>query len=43
MKKQLRPKQGRLIFRSWRRCPKTGKKLYASAYGFKAWPIWVRT
>ena len=31
----------RLIFRIWRKCPKTGKYLYAPHYGVRAWPIWV--
>ena len=42
MKEHPSRKGYRLIFRSWRRCPRTGKKLYARAYGLKAWPIWVR-
>jgi len=29
----------RYIFRPWRICPHTGKKIYASTYGFKAWRI----
>lgn len=31
----------KVIFRPWRKCPKTGKMLYARAYGIKAWPILV--
>ncbi len=31
----------KLIFRPWRICPKTGDKLYAKTFGFKAWPILV--
>lgn len=31
----------RYIFRPWRKDPKTGKTLYASSYGLKAWPILV--
>lgn len=28
-----------VIFRPWRRDPKTGEKLWAKDYGLKAWPI----
>ena len=28
-----------VIFRAWRIDKKTGKKLWARAYGLKAWPI----
>jgi hypothetical protein len=36
-----KPKPGyRLIFRPW--ITKGGKRLYASAVGLKAWPIWVK-
>lgn len=31
----------RYVFRPWRRCPKTGRRLYAKSYGKKAWPILV--
>lgn len=31
----------RYIFRPRRKCPNTGRILYASAYGMKAWPILV--
>lgn len=31
----------RYIFRPWRKCAKTGKVLYAKAFGLKAWPILV--
>ncbi|WP_375631750.1 MULTISPECIES: hypothetical protein [unclassified Bartonella] len=27
------------VFRTWRRCPYTGQKLYAKHYGRKAWRI----
>lgn len=30
---------GRVVFRPWRIDPKTGQKLWAKNYGFKAWPI----
>lgn len=33
------PPGKKMIFRPWRECPKTGKRIYASAYGKKAWPI----
>ena len=29
------------VFRPWRTDPRTGKRLYARNYGFKAWPIVV--
>lgn len=31
----------RLIFRRYRRDPRTGELLDARRYGFRAWPIWV--
>jgi len=31
----------RYIFRPWRKCPKTGERLYAKLYGLRAWPILV--
>ena len=31
----------KVIFRPWRTDPKTGKKLFAHAFGLKAWPIFV--
>jgi len=30
-----------LIFRAWKKHPKTGEKMWAKDYGLKAWPIWV--
>ena len=38
-KPEARCRKGRLIFRRYRRCPKTGKVLDARHYGLKAWPI----
>lgn len=35
------PKGQHYIFRPWRTCPKTGRKLWASWFGLKAWPILV--
>lgn len=35
------PPGHKVIFRPWRKCPKTGKILYASSYGLKVWPIIV--
>ena len=29
----------RYVFRPWRRCPRTGEKLWAKQFGFKAWRI----
>ena len=41
-RKLLSPPPGyRYIFRPWRKCPWTGKRLYASTRGLKAWPILV--
>jgi hypothetical protein len=40
MKKAAR--KGHYIFRKYRRNPKTGKIVYASAYGKKAFKIWVK-
>lgn len=31
----------RYVFRPWRTCPKTGDKLYAKAFGIRAWPILI--
>ncbi|UMM63079.1 hypothetical protein [Aristophania vespae] len=31
----------RLIFRAWKRNPKTGERMYAKAYGYRGWPIWI--
>ena len=31
----------RYVFRPWRLCPKTGQRLYAKSYGFRAWPLLV--
>jgi hypothetical protein len=31
----------RWVFRPWRTDPKTGKRIYASSYGLRAWPIAV--
>ncbi len=35
------PPKGNVIFRRYRRL-KNGRVLDAHAYGYKAWPIWVR-
>ena len=35
------PSGKKLIFRPWKIDPKTGDKMWARAYGFKAWPILV--
>jgi len=35
------PPGKKVIFRPWRICPKTGDKLWARAYGLRAWPIYV--
>jgi len=40
-KHQPPPPGMRYIFRPWRKCPKTGEIIYASAYGLRAWPILV--
>ena len=32
----------RYVFRPWRRCPSTGRKIWARQYGFKAWRIPVQ-
>jgi hypothetical protein len=29
----------RYVFRPWRRCPHTGRKIWAKEYGLKAWRI----
>lgn len=34
--------QGHYIFRKYIRNPKTGKIIYASSYGKKAFKIWVK-
>jgi hypothetical protein len=34
-------KKKKLIFRPWRKNPKTGEIEYARDYGYKAWPIWI--
>ncbi len=34
-----RPTDARFVFRPWRRCPRTGEKLWAKDYGLKAWRI----
>jgi hypothetical protein len=34
--------QGHYIFRKYIRNPKTGEIIYASAYGKKAFKIWVK-
>lgn len=31
----------RYVFRPWRTCPQTGERLYAKAFGLRAWPILV--
>lgn len=31
----------RYVFRPWRTCPKTGTRLYAKAFGLRAWPILI--
>lgn len=41
-KRHMPPPPGyRYIFRPWRTCPKTGERLYAKAFGLRAWPILV--
>ena len=40
-KKMVVPKGHHLVFRPWRTDPRTGRTLYASTYGLKAWPIVV--
>jgi hypothetical protein len=35
------PPGKRYIFRPWRHCPDTGRKIWAKHYGRKAWPILV--
>jgi len=35
------PPGRRYIFRPWRRCPKTGRRIHASEYGLKAFPILI--
>ncbi len=41
-KRQFTPPPGyRYVFRPWRTCPKSGNKLYAKAFGLRAWPILV--
>ena len=39
---EKKKEQGYYIFRKYRRDPKTGKIIYASAYGKKAFKIWVK-
>ncbi len=29
----------RYVFRPWRTCPRTGRKIWAKEYGLKAWRI----
>lgn len=29
----------RYVYRPWRRCPRTGEKLWAKNFGLKAWRI----
>lgn len=31
-----------LVFRRWRRDPRTGAWMDAHRFGHRAWPIWVR-
>lgn len=31
--------ESEVIFRAWRKDPRTGKILYARNYGLRAWPI----
>lgn len=31
-----------VVFRAWRKDPRTGKILYARNYGLKAWPIPIK-
>lgn len=35
------PEGMKLIFRRWRKCPKSGQWLDAKHYGYRAWPILV--
>ena len=39
--KNKKKQKGYYIFRSSRRDPKTGKIIYASSYGKKAFKIWI--
>jgi len=39
IERKKRSCNGKLIFRRYRKNPKTGKVLDARNYGFKAWPI----
>lgn len=39
MSKENKEKKGAVIFRPWRKDPKTGRILWAKAYGLKAWAI----
>lgn len=32
---------GHFIWRAWKIDPRTGDRMYAKDYGFKAWRIWV--
>jgi hypothetical protein len=43
-KRQLPPPPPgyRYVFRPWRRDPRTGRILFASSFGLKAWPILVQ-
>jgi hypothetical protein len=38
-RKPPKPTGKRVIFRAWRRDPRTGDVLWARDYGLKAWPI----
>lgn len=33
------PPGTRFVFRPWRRCPHTGRIMWAKAYGLRAWRI----
>lgn len=41
-KRHTPPPSGfRYVFRPWRTCPQTGMRLYAKAFGLRAWPILI--
>jgi len=41
IKRSPPPPGYRYVYRPWRRCKQTGRKLYARSYGLRAWPILV--
>jgi len=40
-KRIVSPPAYRLVFRPWRTCPRTGRRLYAKMFGLRAWPILI--